>query len=195
MKAISHLLIMSNYIINYVINIKDLGHCHEQTTEKLLEMLASNFLPSAIEKVPTKLCAAFWELNKFYISILYTKTSNAKYFYPMNMSQTHMNYSTSILDKGTKIMHFINVISIYPSQAFLIGVITFRQFPLAECPHMQTEHTLNLTCWVYFRKITIYCQVYNIRHTKSQLLKYFRTALRLSLPNPLEPDVKSRMKM
>ena len=38
-------------------------------------------------------------------------------------------------------------------------------------------------------------QVSNIRRTISQHLKYSRTVLRLSLPNPLKPDVKSRMKM
>ena len=40
-----------------------------------------------------------------------------------------------------------------------------------------------------------YRQVSNIRRTKSQHLKYSRTDLRLSLPNPLKPDVKSKMKM
>ena len=40
-----------------------------------------------------------------------------------------------------------------------------------------------------------YRQVSNIRRTKSQHIKDCRTVLRLSLPNPLKPDVKSRMKM
>ena len=40
-----------------------------------------------------------------------------------------------------------------------------------------------------------YRQVSNIRRTKSQHLKDSRTILRLSLPNPLKPDVKSRMKI
>ena len=40
-----------------------------------------------------------------------------------------------------------------------------------------------------------YRQVSNIRRTKSQHLKDSHTVLRLSLPNPLKPDVKSRMKM
>ena len=40
-----------------------------------------------------------------------------------------------------------------------------------------------------------YRQVSNIRCTKYQHLKDSRTVLRLSLPNPLKPDVKSRMKM
>ena len=43
--------------------------------------------------------------------------------------------------------------------------------------------------------ITYYRQVSNIRRTKSQHLKDSRTVLRLSLPNPLKADVKSRMKM
>ena len=42
---------------------------------------------------------------------------------------------------------------------------------------------------------TEYRQVSNIRRTKSQHLRYSRTALRLSLPNPLKPDVKARIKM
>ena len=44
-------------------------------------------------------------------------------------------------------------------------------------------------------KPAYYRQVSNIRRTKSQHLKDSRTVLRLSLPNPLKPDVKSRMKM
>ena len=40
-----------------------------------------------------------------------------------------------------------------------------------------------------------YCQVSNISHTKSHHLKDSRTVLWLSFPNPLKPDVRSRMKM
>ena len=40
-----------------------------------------------------------------------------------------------------------------------------------------------------------YRQVSNIRRTKSQHLKCSRTVMWLSFPNPLKPDVKSRMKM
>ena len=43
--------------------------------------------------------------------------------------------------------------------------------------------------------INYYRQVSIIRRTKYQHLKDFRTVLWLSLPNPLKPDVKSRMKM
>ena len=44
-------------------------------------------------------------------------------------------------------------------------------------------------------RVLTYSQVYNIRRTKYQHLQDFRTASRLPLPNPLKPDVKSRMKM
>ena len=40
-----------------------------------------------------------------------------------------------------------------------------------------------------------YRQVSNITRTKFQHLKDYRTVLRLSVRNPLKPDVKSRMKM
>ena len=40
-----------------------------------------------------------------------------------------------------------------------------------------------------------YRQVSHISRTKSQHSKDSRTVLRLPLPNPLKPDVKSRMKM
>ena len=43
--------------------------------------------------------------------------------------------------------------------------------------------------------VSTYRQVSNIRRTKSRHFKDSRTVLRLSLPNPLKPDVKSRMKM
>ena len=43
--------------------------------------------------------------------------------------------------------------------------------------------------WFYYRQVSY------IRRTKSQHLKDSRTVLRLSLGNPLKPDVKSRMKM
>ena len=48
---------------------------------------------------------------------------------------------------------------------------------------------------VRFRRRDWYRQVSNISRTYSQHLKDSRTVLRLSLPNPLKPDVKSRMKM
>ena len=49
--------------------------------------------------------------------------------------------------------------------------------------------------WVVTHIRLYYRQVSNIRRTKSQHLKDSRTVLRLSLTNPLKPDVKSRMKM
>ena len=40
-----------------------------------------------------------------------------------------------------------------------------------------------------------YRKVSNIRRTKSPNLNVSRLVLQLSLPNPMKPDVKSRMKM
>ena len=48
---------------------------------------------------------------------------------------------------------------------------------------------------VSIQRLSKYRQVSNISCTKSQNLKDSRTGLRLSLPSPLKPDVKSRMKM
>ena len=47
----------------------------------------------------------------------------------------------------------------------------------------------------WFKLILCYRQVSNISRTKSQHLKDHHTVLRLSVPNPLKPDVKSRMTM
>ena len=38
-------------------------------------------------------------------------------------------------------------------------------------------------------------KISNIRHNKFQNLNDYRLVLQLSLPNPLEPGVESRMKM
>ena len=58
------------------------------------------------------------------------------------------------------------------------------------------ELTPTCTLFISINVITYaYRQVSNISRTKSQHLKDSRTVLRLSLPNPLKPDVKSTMKM
>ena len=49
--------------------------------------------------------------------------------------------------------------------------------------------------WPLFSTWKDYRQVYNIRRTIFQHLKDSRTVLRLSLPNPLKPDVKSITQM
>ena len=41
----------------------------------------------------------------------------------------------------------------------------------------------------------IYSKIFNIRHTKLPNLNVSRLVMRLSLPNPMKPVVKSRMKM
>ena len=65
---------------------------------------------------------------------------------------------------------------------------------------LTAPHCIGCKVWVFFMKT--YCvtageyrQVSNIRRTKSQHLKDSRSVLRLSLPNPLKPDVKSRIKI
>ena len=70
------------------------------------------------------------------------------------------------------------------------------------CPHciFQTSSQILLdiyrSYWPTLEELHIeYRQVSNIRRTKSQHLEDSRIVFRLSLPNPLKPDVKSRMKM
>ena len=41
----------------------------------------------------------------------------------------------------------------------------------------------------------VYRQISNISHTKSQTLHVSHLVLQLSLPNPLKPGIKSKMKM
>ena len=60
--------------------------------------------------------------------------------------------------------------------------------------YLHNQHSLNRCRWHVSNKNN-YRQVSNIRRTKSQHFKDSRTVLRLSLPNPLNPDDKSRMKM
>ena len=50
----------------------------------------------------------------------------------------------------------------------------------------------------YTHSFALFCgyrQISSLSRTKSQHLNDSRAVLRLSLPNPLKPDVKSRMKM
>ena len=46
-------------------------------------------------------------------------------------------------------------------------------------------------CWI----LDVYCKISNISHTKSQNLNDYHHVLQLSLPNPLKPEVKLRIKM
>ena len=52
-----------------------------------------------------------------------------------------------------------------------------------------------LTVSMYKSGLFTYRQILNIRCTKSQNLNVSRLTLQLSLPNPLKPGVKSKMKM
>ena len=44
-------------------------------------------------------------------------------------------------------------------------------------------------------QMLMYRKIYNISRTKSQNVNDYRPVLQLSLPNPLKPGLKSRMKM
>ena len=90
--------------------------------------------------------------------------------------------------------------------AFVRGIHRDRWIPRTKgqlrgkCFHLMTSSCLSL-CVPLRRALwgdesrREYRQVSNIRRTKSQHSKDSHTVLRLSLPNPLKPDVKSRMKM
>ena len=60
--------------------------------------------------------------------------------------------------------------------------------------HTRSDTRMSDALTTIWKKQT-YRQVSNIRRTKSQHLKDSHTVLRLSMPNPLNPDVKSRMTM
>ena len=63
-------------------------------------------------------------------------------------------------------------------------------------PYKYAIGTLPYTLFIYIvHTKTMYRKISNIRHTKSQNLNDSRLVLLLSLPNPLKPSVKSRMKM
>ena len=56
-------------------------------------------------------------------------------------------------------------------------------------------HSLNGICGELNSCAQFYYKISNMRRTKSQNLNDSRLVLPLSLPNPLKPGVKSRMKM
>ena len=53
----------------------------------------------------------------------------------------------------------------------------------------------NIQNWEWSITGLTYRKVYNIRRTKSQNFNVSRLIMYLSLPDPLKPGVKSRMKM
>ena len=57
------------------------------------------------------------------------------------------------------------------------------------------RRSCDLTNAIHISRYQIYCQTSKTGRTESQNLKVFRLVLQLSLPNPLKPGVKSRMKM
>ena len=85
--------------------------------------------------------------------------------------------------------------------AYFPSLIASKVVTVTNSDKGSDENAIDMTCFgnilmlLEQNCIVVYCQVSNIRRTKSQHLKDSRTVLRLSLPNPLKPDVKSRMKM
>ena len=54
---------------------------------------------------------------------------------------------------------------------------------------------VNVSIYIIQHDWNTYRKVSNIRRTKSSKLNVSRLVLQLSLPNPMKPGVKSRMKM
>ena len=66
----------------------------------------------------------------------------------------------------------------------------FTESHLKTTTSLQTSGTND-----FWYSISTYGQISNIRHTSSQTLHVSRLVLQLSLPNPLNPGIKSGMKM
>ena len=64
-----------------------------------------------------------------------------------------------------------------------------------EAQHETAPFAEPITIVVVDASVSTYREVSNIRRTKSQNLNASRLVLKLSLPNPLKPGVKLRMKM
>ena len=86
--------------------------------------------------------------------------------------------------------------------SYLLYIV--ENWPCHDSAALYASHIIcyHLCIWIMIGSLSgpaygwcMYRQVSNIRRTKSQHLKDSHTVLRLSLPNPLKPDVKSRMKM
>ena len=94
-----------------------------------------------------------------------------------------------------------DVVGTAPAEVWLILEVWRYRIKIHVCPE---KYVWTVSVWgtlcvgpaaviIHCRKI--YRQVSNIRRTTSRHLKDSRTVLRPSLPNPLKPDAKSRMKM
>ena len=70
---------------------------------------------------------------------------------------------------------------------------------LADKTHQSTWRLTVYLWWITSYKspygVSIYRKIANIRRTKIQNVNDYRLVLQLSLPNPLNPGLKSRMKM
>ena len=96
---------------------------------------------------------------------------------------------TDPFNKSIQIIHRINLAQWVKPTVIYQAMVMRHWWLVCQPPISQRIYELIIQIF------GIYCQVSNIRRTKSPHLKDSRTVLRLSLPNPLKPDVKSRMKM
>ena len=86
-----------------------------------------------------------------------------------------------------------DIVPVPSEKAWSLHVNTSHQFT-ESFDMTTTKQTKNISIfygiyWQTYRKIS------NIRRTKSQTLNVSRLVLQLSLPNPMKPGVKSKMKM
>ena len=82
-----------------------------------------------------------------------------------------------------------------PNEIFVIYIYSY--FPSNTPLHTEKDWTITGQ-WLDITRaflMTIYRQIANMIRTKPKNLNVSRFALQLSLPNPLTPGVKSRMKM
>ena len=76
------------------------------------------------------------------------------------------------------------------AKTITVGVAIFLPYITIDNAACHTKRWLS-----YVMSFSYYRKVSNIRRTKSQNLNASRLILQLSLPNPLKPGVKLRMKM
>ena len=99
---------------------------------------------------------------------------------PYMNSNSNSNYFISLKEYGNHVIHHLsyNIVNNF-------SIIEQIGDPSTMIYHRYRRATT----------MSIHRQVSNISRTKSQHLKDSRTVLRPSLPNPLKPEVRSRMKM
>ena len=138
------------------------------------------------------------DLNDFlsgigtYVHYLLTKITCYYYYY------IWPNFIIIIINIAYELPDVMSVFLKFNTMNLLLKILAFgreiHRSPL-NFPHKGPVARRLMFLDIGSQVIWDYRHVPNIRRTKSQHLKDSRIVLRLSLPNPLKPDVKSRMKM